>query len=53
MSKPHGNHKPKIYSRYTQKKEKAIQTQDSHRIKRGREEKGLTITNSKQLRKWQ
>ena len=25
--KPHGNHKPKIYHRYTHKKEKGIQTQ--------------------------
>ena len=27
ISKPHGNHKPKIYNRYTHKKEKGIQTQ--------------------------
>ena len=26
ISKPDGNHKPKIYNRYTYKKEKAIQT---------------------------
>ena len=26
IPKPYGNHKPKIYNRYTNKKEKAIQT---------------------------
>ena len=60
ISKPHGNHKPKTYSKYTQKKEKESKhnTKISHQIireenKRGRGEKRPAKTNPKQLTKWQ
>ena len=44
ISKPHGNHKPKIYNRYQKKRQSKHNTKDSHQItreenKRGREEK--------------
>ena len=61
MSKPHGNHKPKIYNtRYTYKKGKGIQTQlklviklQEKRIKEEGQKKRPAKTSPKQLRKWQ
>ena len=58
ISKPHGNHKLKIYNRYTQIKKKELKhdTKVSHQItreegKRGKEGERPTETNPKQLPK--
>ena len=59
IPKPHGNHKTKIYNRYTHTKEKAIQNTTlkivikSEENKRQREEKRPTKTNPNQLKSWQ
>ena len=52
ISKPHGNHKPKIYSSYNTNKQKESKhnTKESHQItrgekKRGKEQKRHTKTN--------
>ena len=58
MLKPHGNHKLKVYNRYTHThtKECKHKTKVCHQItreenKRGREEKGPTKINPKQVTK--
>ena len=53
----HGNHKLKIYNKYTKKKkESKHSTKVTHQITRGiqkrKRRKGPTKTNPKQLRKW-
>ena len=58
ISKPHGNHKPRIYNRYTKKikKESKHNTKDSIKSednKRGGEDKRQMKTNPKRLTKWQ
>ena len=57
--KPHGNHKPKTYNRYTQKNGKGIKhkTKNSHQItreqKKKRGTKKTTEATSPKLIKWQ
>ena len=58
ISKPHGNHKPKIYidTHIGSKKESKHSTKESHQIIREQKRKGRKIstkTNPKQLIKWQ
>ena len=45
--KPHGNHKPKIYNRYTPKKEKRIQTQHQKYSNHNRREQKKKGTKNK------
>ena len=41
VCKPHGNHKPKTYNRYTQKRKKLKRNiKDSNQIKRTQQKKG-------------
>ena len=59
ISKPHGNHKAKMYRRYTHTQKKMqSKHNNSHQItreenKRGSEEKRPIKTNPKQLTRWQ